>query len=146
MVEFITAQSIEQDGGIFGCFGKTYGFFPFFLEKTKLTSYFSTNGSSWNLAAASSIALPMSAKTTYRVKCVWDGKQFSYYSWQDGWRPLNKIASSLPIFGGTEMQFGLSRSGHSPFRGSINLSRCYISIGGKLWWEGVKGAYKNANK
>jgi len=146
VVDFTTAQSTEQDGGIFGCFGKTHGFFPFFLEKAKLTSYFSTNGSSWNLAAASAITLPMSATTTYRVKCVWDGKVFSYYSWQDGWRPLNKIASSAPIFGGTEMQFGLSRSGHSPFSGSIDLSKCYICIGGKLWWEGVKGAYSRANR
>ena len=146
VVEFVTAKSSWQIGGVFGCFGNTHGFFPFFIEKGQLASYLSNNGSSWNIASGSLVNLPINAETTYRVKCAWTGKSFDYYIWQGKWCELGSIASATPVVGGTEMQFGLSRSGHCPFTGEINLTKSYICIDGKLWWEGVSGAYDRANR
>jgi hypothetical protein len=146
VVEFETAKSSWQSGGVFGCFGHTYGFFPFFIEKGQLVSYLSSNGSSWNIASGTSANLQINAETTYRVKCVWTGKSFEYYIWDKEWCKLCSIAAATPVVGGTEMQFGLSRSGHSPFTGEINLKKSYICIDGKLWWEGVSGAYDRANR
>jgi len=146
VVDFTPAKPLKQKGGVFGCIGKAHGFYPFFIENGGLTSYLSTNGSSWDLASGVLLSSPMEAEVHYRVKCAWDGKSFAYYIWQGKWCQLCTIVSSTPIFSGNELQFGLSRSGYDPFMGSIDLTKCYISIGGKLWWEGVKGAYYRANR
>ena len=45
-----------------------------------------------------------------------------------------------------KIQFGTNRGCNSPFPGTIDLNKCYIKVGDKLWWEGEKGACRNANK
>lgn len=50
------------------------------------------------------------------------------------------------MFGGVDIQFGNGRAADYPFTGKVDLGKCYICVGGKLLWEGVKGAYRNVNR
>ena len=99
------------------------------------------------IANAISLGLALKPKTIYRVKVSWNGKMYSWWLWDGStWRKLKDIACTTTVIGGIDIQFGTSRGLVAPFSGTIDLNKSYICIGGKLWWEGVRGAYKNANK
>ena len=83
-------------------------------------------------------------KETYRMKCTWDKKGYAWYVWRNGWVLLKRLPNSNPVYGGLKLSLGTNRGYNNPFLGTINLNRCYIKIGEKLWWEGAKGAYHNS--
>ncbi len=145
VIDFTTGASVGTCG-LMGGIGSKCGFTPFYISGSQFVGYLSTTGSGWNLAGGTGIGLTLQPKTNYRVKCTWDKKAFAWFVWNNGWRKLKEIPSKEPVFGGLELQFGTNRGSNSPFSGTIDLNKSYICIGGKLWWEGVKGAYKKANK
>lgn len=104
------------------------------------------SGVDWDIASGLPIGLPLRPKETYRVKCEWNGKEFVWSVWRGTWTVLRRLPSKVPVAGGYKMQFGTNRGRNSPFPGAIDLNKCYIKVGDKLWWEGERGAYKNANK
>lgn len=107
----------------------------------------SSNGKTWDIASNIPYGESVSQQNSYRVKCSWNGKEYEWFIWDKPiWRRVLKINSAVPIFQASELQFGNHRLENAPFSGTINLNKCYICIGGKLWWEGVKGAYRNANE
>ena len=146
VIEFTIGDAVDSTCGLLGGLGVRNGFTPFYVSGKQLVGFISTTGSSWNIASAMQLGVDLHPKRTYRIKCTWDGKAYAWFNWNSGWRPLKKIASNIPVFDGLELQLGTNRGSNSPFTGTIDLNRSYICIGGKLWWEGVKGAYKNANK
>ena len=62
----------------------------------------------------------------------------------DKWNILAKVDSPKDVFNGLRLCLGINRGKNCPLQGTVNLNVSYILIDGKLWWEGVKGAYKNA--
>ena len=122
------------------------GFTPFFILRSSVTSYLSSSGKTWDIASGAPIGLSLLPKETYRLKCSWNGNEYVWSSWRGKWSPLKTLQSKSPIAGRLQLQLGTNYGTSLPFPGTINLEKCYISIGGKLWWEGVRGAYKNANK
>ena len=58
---------------------------------------------------------------------------------------FKEMPNRMPLFG-SDIQLGTGRALNYPFSGMIDLSKCYICIGGKTFWEGEKGAYRNANR
>lgn len=146
VIEFSTGGSVDSDAGIL-CSMTQHGFAPLFILKGQLLGFLSSNGSSWNLANELPLGLGLKPKTKYRVKVVWDGRLYAWFLWEKGsWRKLKDIANATPVCGGINIHFGVNRGLKAPFSGEVDLNKCYICVGGKLWWEGVRGAYKNANK
>ena len=146
VVEFEMGSKIDSFAGVFTS-SKKHGFGPFYSVGGQLIGYLSSNGSSWNMANGISLGCTLKPQTTYRVKISWDGISYKWYIMGNGaWHCIRGLECKEPVFGGTEMHFGMTRPFDRYFAGTINLNHCYICIGGKLWWEGVKGAYKNANK
>ena len=146
VVEFETGATVNGSEGILNSIGKC-GFSPLFIGNNQLTGFLSSNGVSWDIAGGTPVGLAIKPNSLYRVKAIWDG---SAYSWQlkekSAWRKLSRISSSTPVWSGANIQFGTGRGLNFPFGGLVDLNRCYICIDGKLWWEGVKGAYRNANR
>ena len=144
VIAFKADQAIGTSAGVF-CGAMQYGFAPLFVVKGQMTMFLSSNGVSWNIANGTPMGLQIKPKTVYRVKIIWDGKEFALYL-GDGsnWCKMKSIPCETPIFGGLPLHFGVGRSLENPFPGTIDLNKCYICIDGKLWWEGVKGAYHNA--
>ena len=133
-------------GGLLSSIGK-HGIVPFFIAGEQLTFFLSTDGLTWNIAARKPIGLALSPKTSYRIKVVWKNKAYSWFVWEKTqWRKLLEIPCDVSAFNGVDFILGAGRLFNNPFSGLIYLDKCYICVDGKLWWEGVKGAYKNANK
>ena len=146
VIEFTMPAAGGESGGLFGGFGSGNGFSPFYISGSSVRGYLSTSGKTWDIASSFPIGLSVQPKETYRLMCSWDGKEYTWFVWSGGWTPLKKLPSNLPVAGGLHQQFGTDRGVVAPFMGTIDLNKCYIKIGGKLWWEGVKGAYKKANR
>ena len=145
VIEFTTGQQIGSSG-LFGCMGNM-GFIPFSIVQDNLVCYLSSNGLNDDIASGQNLGIKLVPKTTYRVKCEWEGKNYAWSIWRNGqWVCVKKIPGSVPVNGGQEMQIGTNRLRSNAFLGSVNLCNSYICIARKLWWEGVKGAYKNANR
>ena len=146
VVEFETGAVVDPTAAIL-CSMTKYSVAPFFIMKGQLVAFLSSNGLSWNLASIMPLEMPLKPKTTYRIKFMWNSMAYSWYRWENNnWVKLKDVLCDKAVFGGSDIQFGVDRVLASPFSGSIDLNKSYICIDGKLWWEGVKGAYKNANK
>ena len=143
VVEFTTGRTIDTLGGILVGLGAKNGFSPFFILDSKVVGYLSSDGKNWDIANGISIGIILKPSTKYLVRCSWNG---SVYSWwvKDGdkWHKAAEVKSTLPIFG-MELQLGTNRGIRHPFSGSLDLNKSYIGVNGKVWWEGVKGAYRN---
>ena len=145
VVEFKTGEKVNDIEGVLNSLDK-FGYSPLLIKGGELSCCLSSNGTSWNIANGLSVHLLIKKSTTYRIKSVWDSKAYLWFIWENGrWRQVFKMDSSVPVFNGGNIQFGTGRATNVLFSGQINLNSCYICIGGKLWWEGVKGAYRNAS-
>ena len=145
VVEFEMGSNLDNFTGILTATTK-HGFGPFYSIKGQLVGYLSSNGSSWNLANGLTLGCALAPQTTYRVKATWDGKVYRWYTKdKNSWNCIRSLECKEPVFGGTDVHIGMTRPLDKFFAGTVNLNCCYICIDGKLWWEGVKGAYKNAN-
>ena len=144
VIEFTTGATVSSSG-LLGGLGQKCGFTPFYITGNQFTVCISTDGVKWNIASAEPAGVQLLPNKVYRVKCHWDGKSYAWFIWNGNWQKLKSIECGTPVFGGMELQLGTNRGLNSPFAGSIDLNKCYICIGGKLWWEGVRGAYRNAN-
>ena len=145
VIECTTGDAPLVNCGIMGGLGGVNGFTPFYILSQQACAYLSSGGG-WNIAAGSKIGVTINPKGTYRFKCTWNKKEYVWYQWKGRWVEVFKLACSEAVADGLQLQIGTNRGQNSPFLGTIDLNKCYIKIGGKLWWEGVKGAYKNANK
>jgi hypothetical protein len=146
VIEFAMPNTSVASGGLMGGLGSRCGFSPFHIEKAEIHGYLSANGKAWDIASSLPIGVQLRPKETYRLKCTWDGKEYAWFIWRGKWMPLAKLSNKSSVADGLELQFGSNRGKSMPFAGTIDLNKCYIKVAGKLWWEGVGGAYKNANK
>ena len=145
VVEISTPRTMAECSGILTGIGGN-GFTPFFILKGSLMPFLSSSGKQWDIIAHTPIDVSFHPGETYRLKCEWDGNEYIWSVWRGRWTVVKRLPSKSPVFSGLKLQIGTNRGNQSPFNGEIDLSRCYIMVGKKLWWEGVKGAYKNANK
>lgn len=144
VVEFTTGDKLDGAAGLLGGQGEKTSFLPFQVSKGRLASSLSSNGKTWDILQCGDLGVPLTPNMTYRVKCIWDGQKYEWAVYdRHAWSVVKTLQSSVPVYGGVDLIMGTHRSGISPFSGSINLRYCYLLIGGKLWWEGKKGAYQN---
>lgn len=144
VLEFTMPDAPVANAGLMGGVGGRDGFTPFYIVGSSLVGYLSTSGKAWDLASSLKIGLPLKPKETYRVKCEWNGKEYIWSVWRGNWVVLGRLTSQAPVAGGLKLQLGTNRGAGSPFPGTIDLNKSYIKVGGKLWWEGAKGAARNA--
>lgn len=146
VVEFTTGQHIDTVGGILIGLGPRNGYSPLFISRQKLSGFLSSDGTTWNIAGNVPVGDILKPMTTYLVKSTWDRKAYSWYLYKgNAWAKEAVVLNEFPV-AATELQFGTNRGEGYPFSGTVNLNKSYICIDGKVWWEGVKGAYKNANR
>ena len=145
VIEYTTGDSPLVNCGVMGGLGWDNGFTPFYIVDQQACAYLSSGGG-WDIAAASKIGVTINPKGTYRFRCTWNKKEYVWYQWKGRWVEVFKRPCPAAVADGLQLQIGTNRGQNSPFLGTIDLNKCYIKIGGKLWWEGVKGAYKSANK
>lgn len=146
VIDFTMPDVQVANAGLMGGLGGGNGFTPFYIVGSSAVGYLSTSGKAWDVASSLPIGLPLKPKDTYRVKCEWDGKEYIWSVWRGHWIVLKRLPSKFHVAGGLKLQLGTNRGYNSAFPGTIDLSKCYIKVGNKLWWEGVKGAYRNANR
>ncbi len=147
VVEFTMGEKPVVDSAILTGVGKQDGFSPFYIKRKQVCGYLSSKGAGWNITDFAGMGFETLPNKTYRVKCTWDGGSYDWWIWANGqWRKAKTVKSIIPVFSGMELQLGTNRGMREPFNGTVNLNRSYICIGGKLWWEGVKGAYMKANR
>ena len=145
VVEF---EASAKDDGLTGVLSSAvkYGFAPVYIKGGQVIGNLSSDGVSWNLVRGEAIGIAVDIKKTYRVKVMWDGKAYTWLLWErNKWRTLRHVQCVTPVFCGIDLVLGTNRTLTHPFVGTVDLNKCYICIDGKLWWEGVKGAYRNAN-
>ena len=131
-------QSVITNGGMGGV-GSKNGWTPiYFYGGGSFYSYLNNVGWAvdWNY--------------TYKLsenvlKVSYDGA--SIYSLQElvNGDYKNTFHSYGKVQGGQTIQIGTNRGNSYPFQGTWNLNKCYIIRNGVLYWEGVKGAYRNVN-
>lgn len=146
VIDFTMPDVQVANAGLMGGLGGGDGFTPFYIVGSSAVGYLSTSGKAWDVASSLPIGLPLKPKDTYRVKCEWDGNEYIWFVWRGHWIVLKRLPSKFLVAGGLKLQLGTNRGHNSAFPGTIDLSKCYIKVGNKLWWEGVKGAYRNANR
>jgi len=146
VVELSTGAKVDNAAGVLSAASKC-GFSPVLINDGQIAGFLSSNGTAWNIAFKEYVGCKLVPNKTYRMKIKWDGKAYTWYMWEKNlWCKLKNLDSSEAVFGGSDVQFGVDRLLGAPFSGTVDLNRSYICIDGKLLWEGVKGAYKNANK
>ena len=123
-----------------------YGFTPFLISDRSLIAFLSNSGSKWDIARNLDVEVSFKQGASYRCKCEWTGTEYIWSIWHGKWVVSKRIQSKLPVAGGLKLVIGVNRGNDAPFPGTVDLNKCYIKVGDKLWWEGEKGAYKNANK
>lgn len=146
VITFETGEKIDNCAGLLAAvMGFRYA--PLYVVGGQLVAYVSSNGSSWNLANAMPVGVILKPRTKYCVKVTCDGTAYSWYIWGGGgWRKTKTMPCSSNAVWGCDVQLGTGLPNDTYFSGTINLNHCYICIGEKLWWEGVKGAYRNVNR
>ena len=147
VVAFETGAAVDSSAGILGPV-INYSIAPFYIGRGQVECFVSSTGSSWDIAWRAPAGVILKPKTSYQLMFKHDGKCYTFYIKNGSkWAKLKELPSkNAKIFGGVDLQFGLARALSEPFTGLIDLNKCYICIDGKLWWEGVKGAYKNVNR
>ena len=146
VIEFRTGKSLSGAAGLLSCSGQP-GFVPFFLNANRMIGSISSNGKTWDVAATAQYGDALLPQSSYRMRCTWNGSEYEWFVWDKAsWRKVLGLRSTTPVFQESQLQLGNHRLGTAPFAGTIDLNKCYICIGGSLWWEGAKGAYRNANK
>ena len=141
VVEFTMPVGPVEKACVFGSVGgKVNGIMPFFIIRSTLYAYMSASGAAWDISPGTPTGIQLKPTETYRIKCAWDGKEYTWSEWRGGWVVVKRLQNKTPVFGGTKLQLGTCRGLRLPFNGTIDLNKCYIKVGGKLWWEGVKGA------
>jgi hypothetical protein len=140
------------DGGIWGCVGSTNAFTPFYLpnQKTYISAYISSNGSSWNVSNpldSPYVAYVSPITGTHLLKIVYSSSEgYRQYRFENGgWTLCGSIANTAAPYGSATMQphLGNNRGQSAPLNGSIDLKFTYLMRDGSLLWEGVAGAYRN---
>ena len=142
--EFTAPDNISGLYGLTGGIGDKNGFSPWFINKGVLSGYISAEGKAREIASALRLKKTKKKKKTYRLKCEWNGRSYVWSHFTDKWNILAKVDSPKDVFNGLRLCLGINRGKNCPLQGTVNLNVSYILIDGKLWWEGVKGAYKNA--
>ena len=147
VVAFETGIAVDSSAGILGPAIK-YSIAPFYIGRGQVECFVSSTGLSWDIAWRAPVGVTLKPKTSYQLMLKHDGKFYTFYIKNGSkWAKLKELPSkNAKIFGNVDLQFGLARALSEPFSGLIDLNKCYICIDGKLWWEGVKGAYRNANR
>lgn len=130
-------QSKITNGGIGGV-GSENGWTPiYFYSGGRIYSYLNNVG--WAVDWHYTYKLSENV-----LKVSYDGA--SVYSLQELVNGYYKSTfSSGKVQGGQTIQIGTNRGNSYPFQGTWNLNKCYIIRNGVLYWEGVKGAYRNVN-
>ena len=146
VIDFTMPKGDAGTSGIISGLGQGYSFTPFQISNKSLIAFLSNSGSKWDVARYLDIEISLKQGASYRCKCEWTGSEYIWSIWHGKWVVAKRIQSKLPVAGGLKLAIGVNRGINSPFAGTIDLNKCYLKIGGKLWWEGVMGAHKNANK
>lgn len=120
----------------------TKGASPFyFIRNSGFRLYLSSDGANWDISNTGSAYLSAATKTTYRLKCVYDGEKYEVLKYDSGnWNTLTTVNSSTPIHWDGNLWFGVNMRGETPacpFGGSINMNYCRLTSNGNVIWEGI---------
>lgn len=145
VIAFETGATVDKSGGLLSA-SVQCRFAPLFIKGGQLVGFLSSNGATWDVSFGKPISLALKPKTGYRIKVTWDGNTYTWYQWNsNNWRRIKDISCATPFKGSIDLQLGKGCSSNTYFSGAIDLNMSYICIDDKLWWEGAKGAYNNAN-
>lgn len=135
--KFTTGETLPNCGIITGL-GTTNSVAPLFITgQAMLSAFFSSNGTSWDIANSENILAPQ-PNTTYIIEIEFTGNSYKFYSYENNiWVLKKTIISSKQIYGTIPLVFGNNRGQSLGFNGSIDLNNTYIKINNKLWFNGL---------
>ena len=131
-------QSVVSNGGMGGVGGGN-GWTPiYFHENDTFYSFLNTVkwGFKWNYRYKLSENV---LKVSYDGASIYSLHELVYGDYKETFHSSGKVQ------GGQTIQIGTNRGNSYPFQGTWDLNKCYIIRDGVLYWEGVKGAYRNVN-
>lgn len=134
---FTTGEDVSQQHNIFdSAFGLAFAF-----ANGHFVLAMSSNGFSWNLGAneGTHAILP---STTYYVRIAWDGTTYSlaFSTDRETYTTDISVASTETLYP-KQIIIGKSiLSQQAIFNGSINLNDAYLTISGKVVWQGMDDA------
>jgi hypothetical protein len=141
------------DAGVWGCVGDGDAFTPFYFpnQTNALSSYVSSNGTSWDICngGASPRVLFYSSVShrEYTCKLVYSNTTgYSFYRYENGaWEYCGNLADTRSPYGSstTQPHLGNNRGRSAALNGTIDLNYTYLVRDGALFWEGAAGAFKN---
>lgn len=145
--DFVTGSNVSTNQAIMSNPRAHSGIILHIFE-SKINYYASSDGSTMDITDGSYVTgtSTLSANTHYYIKLAFTGTQYIVYLSTTG--KFNgeetteiTVTSSESLYPGT-MCFGIGSSGGTtaayPFLGTINLSGCYITLGGQIFyrWNG----------
>lgn len=116
-----------------------------FLYNSRWTMLLSSNGTDYDIYNGISYETP-SPNTTYWLKLKFSGTRYVLSLSEDGdsFKGIIRVDSSTKVVYNNEHHFGaVYRATDWYWRGSIDLSGCYVNINGNRVWDNTKGIFNN---
>lgn len=134
---FTTGADVSQQHNIFdSAFGLAFAF-----ANGHFVMALSSDGQTWNIGAPEGThdILP---NTTYYVRIAWDGQTYTlaFSTDREEYTTDISVASTASLY---PRQIVIGKSILSPgavFNGSINMNHAYLTISGKVVWQGMDDA------
>lgn len=116
-----------------------------FLYNSRWTMLLSSNGTDYDICNGISYETP-SPNTTYWLKLKFLGTRYVLSLSEDGdsFKGIVRVDSSTKVVYNNEHHFGAVYGATDWYwRGSIDLSGCYVNINGNRVWDNTKGIFNN---
>ena len=139
LLQFTTASDVTTQQNILDSY---YGV-AFAISSGKFVLSLSSNGTSWDIANASTGTYTVEASTTYTIKISWNGSNYKLAYSLDSENFTDDITvSSTTVHNATQEYVGgspnLFGSGTAhPFSGTINLNKWSLKVNDLLVWLGM---------
>lgn len=110
------------------------------IESAKLKLRVSSNGTSWDLVDIQS-NIDILANTMYYFRISFDRLTYKlFYSLNDETyiEVASEVASISPK--PSQIYLGIGNNFHNPFKGMVNLNKCYLKVNNSVIWRGLDDA------
>lgn len=112
-----------------------------YIQNGKIFLRVSSNGSSWDLVNIES-STEIAANRTYYAKIVFDrlGYKLMLSTDDEGYDQVGETTTGNISPFPSELYLGVGNNFHNPFKGIINLNKCYLKVNQSIVWQGMDDA------
>ena len=113
-----------------------------YINNSRIQWFLSSDGSNWDIVNGGQYLTGLEPYTDYLIKITYTGTKYIISQFVNGsWVDKSTVTSSTPINQDENIFVGVNRrnnnNGYQPFLGSIDLTKCKLTIDGEVVWQGV---------